>query len=164
MGVGAFTIARRTLDTMGNDLTELPLVAALIVAVVSASLVTFLSWIGIPASFVVIATMSIVGLGWGRATRTATLSQSVSGERAAASSVGALAADAEDAPTVGGDGGTPDRHETTPIGEEDPEDIPSATDLFEPGTTARVIFLQNVVPVIATMAAYLVFRFVPIVG
>jgi PiT family inorganic phosphate transporter len=164
IGVGAFTIARRTLDTMGNDLTELPLVAALIVALVSSSLVTFLSWIGIPASFVVIATMSIVGLGWGRATRTATFSQTVAGEHAAASSVGALAADAPDAPTVGGEGGTPESHEPTPIGEEDPEEIPSATDLFEPGTTARVIFLQNVVPVIATVAAFLLFRFVPIVG
>ncbi|MDZ7701346.1 MAG: inorganic phosphate transporter [Halobacteriales archaeon] len=164
IGVGAFTIARRTLDTMGNDLTELPLVAALIVAVVSASLVTFLSTIGIPASFVVIATMSIVGLGWGRATRTATVSQTVSGERPAASSVGALGADAEDAPTVGGEGGTPDDHAPPSIGEEDPADLPSASDLFEPGTTARVIFLQNVVPVIATVAAYLVFRFAPIVG
>jgi PiT family inorganic phosphate transporter len=149
---------------MGNELNELPLVAALIVAVVTASLETFLSWIGIPASFVVIATMSIVGLGWGRATRTATVSQTVSGERAAASSVGALAADAESAPTVGGQHGTPDAHAPTPIGEEDPADIPATTDLFEPGTTARVLFLQNAVPVIATVAAYLLFRFVAIVG
>jgi PiT family inorganic phosphate transporter len=69
IGLGAVTIARRTLDTMGDGLTTLPLAAALVVAVVSASLVTGLSAIGIPASFVVIATMSTVGLGWGRATR-----------------------------------------------------------------------------------------------
>ncbi|WP_136592442.1 inorganic phosphate transporter [Salinigranum halophilum] len=69
IGLGAVTIARRTLDTMGEGLTELPLTAALVVAVVSATLVTALSAIGIPASFVVIATMSTVGLGWGRATR-----------------------------------------------------------------------------------------------
>jgi PiT family inorganic phosphate transporter len=161
IGLGAFTIARRTLDTMGNDLTELPLVAALIVAVVSASLVTLLSWIGIPASFVVIATMSIVGLGWGRATRTATVSQTVSRDQPAGSSVGALAADAENAPTVGGTRGTPDSETATPIGEEDPADLPAASDLFEPGTTARVIVLQNIVPVIATLAAFLLFRFAP---
>jgi len=171
IGVGAFTIARRTLDTVGNDLTDLPLVAALIVATVSATLVTFLSAIGIPASFVVIATMSIVGLGWGRATRTATLGGTVRGSGAPTTTVGALAAGAEDAPTVGGGGGgdgssgqgggTPPGDEPTPIGEEAPEDIPRASDLFEPGTTARVIALQNVVPTIATVAAFLLFRFAP---
>ena len=164
IGLGAFTIARRTLDTMGNDLTQLPLVAALIVAVVSASLVTFLSWIGIPASFVVIATMSIVGLGWGRATRTATLPGTVSGESAPRPSVGALAADADETPTVGHPETKPHGGTPTPIGEESSEDMPSASDLFEPKTTARVILLQNLVPSIATIAAYLLFRFVPNIG
>ena len=168
IGLGAFTIARRTLDTVGNDLTEMPLVAALVVATVSASLVTFLSWLGIPASFVVIATMSIVGLGWGRATRTATIGKAVRGSGAPRTTVGALAAGAEDAPTVGGGGGDGSGaggpstvEEPTPIGEESPEDIPRASDLFEPGTTARVIVLQNVVPTIATVAAFLLFRFAP---
>jgi PiT family inorganic phosphate transporter len=73
VGVGAFTIGRRTLDTLGNDLTELPLTAAIVVATVSSTIVTFLSAIKIPASFVIIATMSIIGLGWGRATRTTTV-------------------------------------------------------------------------------------------
>jgi hypothetical protein len=50
IGLGAFTIARRTLDTVGNDLTELPILAALIVEVVAGSLITFLSVNGIPAS------------------------------------------------------------------------------------------------------------------
>ncbi|PSP74273.1 inorganic phosphate transporter [Halobacteriales archaeon QS_3_64_16] len=159
IGLGALTIARRTLDTVGNDLTDMPLLAALVVAVVSASLVTLLSAIGVPASFVVIATMAIVGLGWGRATRTATLSQARRGE-APNVSVGALAADAEDALTVGGRGGTPAPRERSPIGQENSEDIPSTADLFEPGTTARVIALQNLVPAIATVAAYVVFQFV----
>jgi len=66
IGLGGVTIARRTLDTVGNDLTDLPLLAALIVEVVSATLITFLSVIGIPASLAVSATMSIIGLGWGR--------------------------------------------------------------------------------------------------
>jgi PiT family inorganic phosphate transporter len=162
IGLGAFTIARRTMDTVGNDLTDLPILAALVVAVVSSTLVTFLSALGIPASMVIIATMSIVGLGWGRATRTVRLRETVGRERKDVDvSVGALAADAEDAPTVEGEGGTPEETGHKPIGEEESGDIPRATDLFEPSTTARVVFLQNVVPAIATVASYLIFRFVP---
>jgi PiT family inorganic phosphate transporter len=165
IGLGALTIGRRTLDTVGNDLTELPLLAALVVEVVSASIVTLLSEAGIPASFVVVATMSILGLGWGRATRTVTAGEAISGEVESQVSVGALAAEGEEegVPTVGDpnpDGDEADDH--PPIGEEDPEEIPSAEDLFEPATTARVILLQNVVPGIATVASYLLFRFVPL--
>jgi len=162
IGLGAFTIARRTMDTVGNDLTDLPLVAAIVVATVASTVVTFLSALGIPASFVIIATMSIIGLGWGRATRMTRLSETVTGKDTPDVSVGALTADADDAPTVGGKKGTPEPKETEPIGEESREDLPKASDLFEPATTARVIFLQNVVPSIATVAAYLVFRFVPV--
>jgi len=170
IGLGALTIGRRTLDTVGNDLTELPLLAALVVEVVSASIVTVLSALGIPASFVVVATMSILGLGWGRATRTVSASEAVRGETGAVS-VGALAAEGEDAgvPTVGEPNPDPDSDPDHPdvevpaIGEEDPDDVPAADDLFEPATTARVIVLQNVVPGIATVASYLLFRFVPLV-
>jgi len=160
IGLGAFTIARRTMDTVGNDLTDLPLLAALVVASVSSTIVTGLSALGVPASFVIIATMSIVGLGWGRATRTVTISDARKGDTPEVS-VGALAAETADAPTVGGEGGTPDGH-TPPIGDEETEDLPSASDLFEPATTARVIVLQNVVPAIATIASFLLFRFVPL--
>ncbi|MFB6280665.1 MAG: anion permease [Haloferacaceae archaeon] len=145
VAVGAFTIARRTLDTLGNDLTDLPLTAAIVVAVVSSAIVTALSAIGIPASFVIIATMSIVGLGWGRATRSVTVSAGVRGEEAPNVSVGALTAEApgEEAPG---------------IGEEDPGDVPDAAELFDPATTGRVILMQNFVPVIATVGAYAAFR------
>jgi PiT family inorganic phosphate transporter len=143
VAVGAFTIARRTLDTLGNDITDLPLPAAIVVAVVSSVIVTALSAIGIPASFVIIATMSIVGLGWGRATRSVTVAETVSGERGPNVSVGALAADdpTEPAPEIG-----------------EPETVPSSTDLFDPETTARVVLMQNVVPVLSTVGAYLAFR------
>ncbi|USZ66855.1 anion permease [Halorussus salilacus] len=137
--LGAFTIARRTLDTVGNDLTDLPLVAALVVAVVSASIVTVLSALGVPASFVVIATMSVVGLGWGRATVAASVPDT---PRVPASSVG-VPAESADAP-VATDGS------------------PSAAELYQPATTARVVVLQNVVPAVATVVAYLVFRYVPV--
>lgn len=151
VAIGAFTIARRTLETMGSDITELPLTAAIVVASVSSTLVVFLSALGIPASFVVIATMSIVGLGWGRATRPVTVPEAVSGEDAPRVTVGALAADepGESLP---------------PIGEEDAEEVPSGADLFKPATTARVVLMQNVVPAIATLGAYLTFRFVPMFG
>ncbi|WP_331236075.1 inorganic phosphate transporter [Natronorarus salvus] len=144
VAIGAFTIARRTLDTLGNEITDLPLTAAIVVAIVSSTIVIGLSAIGIPASFVIIATTSIVGLGWGRATRSATLVEVIRGERTTALSVGALAKEqpGEDAP---------------PIGEEEPEEIPTAADLFDPATTGRVIAVQNVVPVISTVGAYLTF-------
>jgi len=147
VAVGAFTIARRTLDTLGNDITDLPLTAAIVVACVSSGIVISLSAVGIPASFVIIATMSIVGLGWGRATRTVTVKQGLKGEKEPTVSVGALKAD-----------------ETGPIGEGDPSDIPSASDLFNPGTSARVVLMQNVVPILSTVGALvtftLLFRFV----
>ncbi|WP_132057415.1 inorganic phosphate transporter [Halorussus amylolyticus] len=149
--VGAFTIARRTLETMGSDITELPLTAAIVVATVSSTLVVFLSALGIPASFVIIATTSIIGLGWGRATRPMTLPEAVTGEGDSPVSVNALASDEEG-------------EELPPIGEEDPEDVPHAGALFDPATTARVVLMQNVVPAIATLGAYLTFRFVPIFG
>ncbi|WP_408960058.1 anion permease [Natrinema sp. 74] len=150
VAVGSFTIARRTLDTLGSDITNLPLTAAIVVAVISSGIVVTLSWLGIPASFVVIATMSIVGLGWGRATRTTTLSGVRAGEETPVS-VGALTAEEEG--------------ERSPkIGEEEPEDIPQASDLFDPSTTARVILMQNIVPAISTVGAYLTFRFIPIFG
>ncbi|MFP9191567.1 inorganic phosphate transporter [Natronosalvus vescus] len=150
VAVGAFTIARRTLDTLGNDITNLPLTAAIIVAVISSTIVILLSAMGIPASFVVVATMSIVGLGWGRATRTTTLPDAAKGEETAVS-IGALTADEEG-------------EQLPEIGEEDTTDIPRASDLFDPSTTARVILMQNVVPLISTAAAFLTFRFVPFFG
>ncbi|ELY59491.1 phosphate transporter [Natronococcus amylolyticus DSM 10524] len=149
--IGAFTIARRTLETMGNDITNLPLTAAVVVMTVSATIVSLLSAIGIPVQLVIVATMSIVGLGWGRATRTTTVSDAVRGEGDATVSVGALTAEEEG--------------EAAPaIGEERREDIPKASDLFDPSTTARVILIQNFVPVLATIGAFLTFRFVPIFG
>ncbi|MFC7097158.1 inorganic phosphate transporter [Halobaculum marinum] len=149
--VGAFTIARRTLETMGSDITELPLTAAIVVASVSSTLVVFLSALGIPASFVIIATMSIVGLGWGRATRPMTVRDVAAGDGGAPVSVDALAADEEG-------------EDLPPIGTEDADDIPEPGSLFNPVTTARVVLMQNVVPAIATVGSYLTFRFVPLFG
>jgi len=80
----------------------------------------------------------------GRATRTSTLPDVVRGDGETDVSVGALKAEdpGEEAPE---------------IGEEEPEDIPSAGDLFDPSTTGRVIVMQNVVPILSTVGAYLAF-------
>jgi PiT family inorganic phosphate transporter len=101
VAVGAFTVARRTLDTVGSDLTDLPILAALVVEVVSATLITFLSAIGIPASLAVSATMCIVGLGWGRATRTTAPSGAVGGGDSATAGVDRVSADLFDPSATG---------------------------------------------------------------
>ena len=155
VAIGAFTIARRTMETLGNDITHLPLTAAIVVATISSVLVIGLSLIGVPASFVVIATMSIVGLGWGRATRTTKVAEGVRGEEAPRASVGALTAD-EGTATVG-DPTVSKQPDPDPIGEEDPEEVPAASDLFNPSTTARVVIMQNVVPIVATFGSYVTF-------
>ncbi|MFC4359607.1 anion permease [Halobium salinum] len=144
IGLGAFTIARRTLDTVGNDLTDLPLLAALIVEVVSASIITFLSQIGIPASLAVSATMCIVGLGWGRATRTVTIGDAMRG-RGPDVSVNALTAETK---------------KVKPMGKEDEELI--AGDLFDPGTTGRVIFFWILTPSLSAVASFLLFALTPV--
>ena len=130
VAVGAFTIARRTLETMGSDTTQLPLTAAVVVASVSSTLV-------------VIATVSIVGLGWGRATRPASARELVS----------------DGGPPVGADALAAELDDDLPVTDGDP-----APRLFDPTTTARVVLMQSVVPAIATVGAYLTFRFVPAFG
>ncbi|MFB6150564.1 MAG: anion permease [Haloarculaceae archaeon] len=163
IGVGAFTIARRTLDTVGNDLTELPILAALIVEVVSASIITGLSQIGIPASLAVSATMCVVGLGWGRATRTTTLAD------AAADAVSGPPAESDvtvDALASGGgdqraDGANTGDAEVAKIGDEDPEEV-TAADLFDPAATGRVVLLWILTPTISAVLSYLLFQFSPI--
>jgi PiT family inorganic phosphate transporter len=162
IGLGAFTIARRTLDTVGNDLTDLPLLAALIVEVVSASLITFLSVLGIPASLAVSATMCIIGLGWGRATRAVKVRDAAAaavrgdgeqgdgrpeGGEESGMSVDALTAEPED--------------EVQKIGEEDPADL-QTSDLFDPAATGRVIMLWILTPSISAVASFLLFEFFPI--
>ncbi|MFC4551770.1 MULTISPECIES: inorganic phosphate transporter [Halorussus] len=162
IALGAFTIARRTLDTVGNDLTDLPLLAALIVEVVSASLITFLSVLGIPASLAVSATMCIIGLGWGRATRAVRVRDAAaaavrgdgesgadgdSGDGESKMSVNALTAEPEE--------------EVRRIGEDDPSQLQTA-DLFDPAATGRVIMLWILTPTISALASFLLFEFFPL--
>lgn len=142
VAVGALTIARRTMETLGNDITDLPLTAAIVVAVLSSTIVVIMSLLGIPASFVVVATVCIIGLGWGRSTHAVAIAEAVRGEASPEVSVGALAE--EEVPAEGA---------STSRGRRSP----SRSELFDPGTTARVIFMQNVVPLLATVGSYLTF-------
>lgn len=157
IGVGAFTIARRTLDTVGNDLTDLPLTAALIVELISATVITLLSLGGIPASLAVSATMCIIGLGWGRATRTVTIPEAatdvIAGDTPEVPSPGEALAVDEPAPE--------DADEVPDIGDESPSEL-TATNLFNPATTGRIIVLWVLTPTISATASFLLFRFVPL--
>ena len=96
IGVGAFTIARRTLDTVGEGLTDLPILAAIVVSLIGATIITILSGLGIPASLAVSMTSCIIGLGWGRASRAVTIVEAteaaVDGEGGPDLSAGALLA------------------------------------------------------------------------
>ena len=164
VALGAFTIARRTLDTVGNDLTQLPILAALIVETISATIITALSLMGIPASLAVSATMCVVGLGWGRATRTTKLADAagaaVSGEseRPTAVSTGAITEEVTPGPDVESADGSP---EVAPIGEEEPDQV-TAADLFDPAATGRVVMLWILTPTISAVGSYLVFQFLPV--
>ncbi|WEL19557.1 inorganic phosphate transporter [Candidatus Nanohalococcus occultus] len=140
MSVGGFTIARKTLDTVGEGITDMPLLAALIVSTVSASIITVLSLMGIPASLAISATMCITGLGWGRASRTVKVKDAVKGEKPKMKTA-ALKAD-----------------EGKKIGEESKSDIPDKK-LFDPDTISQVVTMWILTPIIAAVCSYGVFTF-----
>lgn len=78
MAVGSFVIGPRTMETIGHDITDLPLEAAFIVEVISATIVTVLSLAGIPTSLAITLTLAVIGLGWGRATKRVPLHREMS--------------------------------------------------------------------------------------
>lgn len=69
IGAGGLLLGHRTMETIGEGITDLPVEGALIVEVVAATIITALSSAGIPASLAITATTCVIGLGWGRATR-----------------------------------------------------------------------------------------------
>ena len=148
IGLGAFTIGRRTMDSVGNDLTALPLLAAVVVMVVAATITTFLSWLGIPISLALATIMCIVGLGWGRASRTVTARELVTGEGDAHITVDAITTEP---PT------NPQR-----IGEETVEDIQTGTQLFDPSAVVRFVSFWIIGPSVATILSYAFFVLIPI--
>ena len=176
ISVGGFTIARRTLATVGNDITEMPILAALIVSTVGATIITVLSWLGIPASLAVSTTSCIIGLGWGRASRARTLGKIVTRSPADASApqftTGALKLhpveekkEVAAGPTVGelAEGKTPhpDRQHASgegvsSVGEIDPREL-SAEGLFHHAAAARVVTLWVITPILSLVGSYALF-------
>jgi PiT family inorganic phosphate transporter len=143
IGLGAFTIARRTVDSVGNDLTDLPLLAALIVMVVGASITTVASALGIPISLALSTVMCIVGLGWGRATRPTAATDMMRGDLEADVSVSAVTAE------------TPD--DVASAGNEDPRYVQDATTLFDRSAVARFVAFWIIGPSVATALSYVAF-------
>jgi PiT family inorganic phosphate transporter len=148
IGVGAFTIARRTMESVGNELTDISLFAALIVMVTAATITAGLSQIGVPISLVMATVMTIAGLGWGRATRPITLEDavrgSVRGEIGKSVALDALTVD-QDPPVA-------------KIGEEEPQKVlDEAGDLFDRQALARYVSMWIIGPSVALALSYACF-------
>ncbi|QZY00721.1 inorganic phosphate transporter [Halobaculum rubrum] len=150
IGLGAFTIARRTMESVGNDLTQLPLLAAAIVMTVAASITTVASALGIPMSLALSTVMCIVGLGWGRATRPTAVTGLVKGNVKGEISAGAVAAETGD--------------EVPPVGQEDPENLRDVQRLFDPSSVVRFVAFWIIGPSLATALSYATFALLPIAG
>lgn len=134
MGIGAFLIGPRTMETVGNEITVLSLEGALIVEVIAATIITFLSWRGIPASLAITAITCIIGLGWGRATRHVELTEGIG-----------LGGD--DHPQV--DGGTPEAE---------------VADLFSEETVRHVVMTWMLSPTVAAGLAFVCFKAAIVLG
>jgi PiT family inorganic phosphate transporter len=174
-GLGGFTIARRTLDTVGDDITELPILAALIVSIVGGTIITVLSVLGIPASLAVSTTCCIIGLGWGRASRAVTVVELATPEREHEApmevSTGALVTSRDEdlptSPTVGdiarGEAPPEKPAEELPdvpdIGERDPPSLDRKS-LFDPSAVKRIALLWVLTPALAVVGSYPLFLLV----
>jgi len=174
-GLGGFTIARRTLETVSDDITELPILASLVVSIVGGTIITVLSQLGIPASLAVSTTCCIIGLGWGRASRAATVAELATLVPKARPDVeistGALATSRSDdvptSPTVGElargdenvgqtDGGAPG---VPDIGAEGPADLDERS-LFDPAAVSRIVAMWVLTPTLSVVCSYPLFVFV----
>lgn len=150
IGLGGFTIARRTMESVGGELSEIPLLAALFVMVTASTITTLLSWIGIPISLVMATVMTIVGIGWGRATRPITFREAMTRDVEEAEIVpGAITAEEME--------GEP----ATPIGEEEPEEVLEAGDLFNPRAIIKYVSMWIIGPAMSTTLAYGFFTLIP---
>ncbi len=150
IGLGGFTIARRTMDSVGGELSDIPLLAALIVMVTAATITTVLSYIGIPISLVMGTVMTIVGLGWGRATRPVSARQAVVGDTDSDLELGALKADPGTA--------------VAEIGEAEPEPVQDVGRLFNPRAVVKYVSMWIIGPSVSLGLSYAFFVVLPVVG
>ncbi|AGB35938.1 inorganic phosphate transporter [Natronococcus occultus] len=152
IGIGAFTIARRTMDSVGGELSDIPLLAALFVMVTASTITTILSYIGIPISLVMATVMTIVGIGWGRATRPITFREAVTRDTEAQErdiKLGAIVTEEEkDKPAP-------------PIGEAETEEVLHGSDLFNPRAVIKYVSMWIIGPSMSTLLAYGFFTLLP---
>lgn len=152
IGLGGFTIARRTMESVGSELSEISLLAAVLVMVTAASITTFLSYIGIPISLVMSTVMTIVGLGWGRATRPiagSDVSEVIRGGTDVEMPMGAITVDTpEDIPK---------------IGEDEPQEVLDAGELFNPQAVAKYLSMWIIGPTVSLGLSYGFFLALPFV-
>ena len=147
IGMGGFTIARRTMDSVGHELSDISLLAAVIVMLTAATITTVLSYIGIPISLVMGTVMTIVGLGWGRASRTMAARDIVAGDISSdVPPMGALRTD------------TPDQ--VPQIGEKEPQEVLEADELFNPRAVAKFVSMWIIGPCVSLGLSYVFFRLV----
>jgi len=150
IGIGGFTIARRTMESVGGELSDIPLLAALFVMVTASTITTLLSWLGIPISLVMATVMTIVGIGWGRATRPVTIREAVTRDvEDKEITPGAITAEEMEGKSA------------APIGEKEPEEVLEAGDLFNPRAIIKYISMWIIGPSISTILAYGFFLLVP---
>ncbi|WP_415383250.1 inorganic phosphate transporter [Halosimplex sp. TS25] len=171
-GLGSFTIARRTLETVGDDITELPILASLIVSIVGGTVITVLSYLGIPASLAVSTTSTIIGLGWGRASRAATLAELATPapdgpdlEVTTGALVTSRAEEAPASPTIGDiardeepEADSEDIPDVPDVGAEGPADLDERS-LFDPRAARRIVTMWVLTPSLSVTASYPVFMF-----
>ncbi|OVE83637.1 inorganic phosphate transporter [Natronolimnobius baerhuensis] len=150
ISLGGFTIARRTMDSVGGELSDIPLLAALFVMVTASTITTVLSWAGIPISLVMATVMTIVGIGWGRATRPITVREAVTRDPETADiELGAIVSEEkvdEAAPA---------------IGEPESEDVLRGDELFNPRAIIKYVSMWVIGPSMSTLLAYGFFAVVP---
>jgi len=150
IGGGGFTIARRTMESVGGELSEIPLLAALFVMSIASTITTALSWLGVPISLVMATVMTIVGIGWGRATRPVTLREAITQDTGDARIVpGAITARETEGTAA------------APIGEDEREEVLDAGSLFNPRAIIKYVSMWIVGPSVSTALAYGFFVLVP---
>lgn len=142
---GGLTIARRTMESVGTELTDIPLLVALIVMVVSATITTILSYMGIPISLVMSMVMTIIGIGWGRATRPVTITQTISPKQ-----------DKNPINFAAMKGDKP-KQKATPIGEPEPDHIERINNLFRPRAVIKYLSMWIIGPSVSAFLSYAFF-------
>ncbi|APW97236.1 inorganic phosphate transporter [Halobiforma lacisalsi AJ5] len=150
IGLGGFTIARRTMDSVGGELSDIPLLAALFVMITASTITTILSWAGIPISLVMATVMTIVGIGWGRATRPVTVREAVTRDVGTTEiELGAIVSEekvGENAPR---------------IGQPESDEVLRGDDLFNPRAIVKYVSMWIIGPSMSTLLAYGFFIAVP---